>query len=540
MTTSEDIDKLIQLNECENIEFKLAQNSFNFDKLTEYVVALANERGGQIVLGVTPQFPRSVKGTLSFGNLESTKLDLLKSVGLRVDVDEVSHPSGRVLVFRVPSRPIGSPLHVNGKYLMRSGESLVPMSPDQLQRIFAEGNLDFTSQICSGITLDALDAAAIEVFRERWVAKSKNDRLRTMSVQQLLEDAELTVENGVTYAALILLGTRSALGRHLANAELVFEYRSSESQIAHSHRIEFRQGFLSIHDEVWDAINLRNEVVSIREGLFRTEMPSFNEDMVREAVLNAVCHRDYRLGGSVFILQSPQSLRIVSPGGFPEGVTTENILNRQLPRNRRLAEACSKCGLVERSGQGMDRIFGIVLREGKSAPDFSGTDTYQVSIAVRADQVDKRFLGLLELAERHGISLDVSHLVVLDVVRSERAISEEMKPLVKYLIKIGLLERHGRGRGSRISLSRGMYRVLGEAGVHTRVEGLDRETNKELLLKHARQSGAIGASLEEFRQVLPSLTSSQVRHMVYELRDEGKLRSIGRTRGSKWLVNVDA
>ncbi len=490
-------------------------------------------------MGVTPEIPRTVKGTSSFGNLESTKLELLKSVGLRVDIDEVVHAGGRVLVFNIPSRPIGYPLHVDGRYLMRSGESLVSMSADQLQRIMAEGSLDFTSQVCTGATLGDLDSDAIEVFRSRWASKSKNDRLKTLSVHQLLEDAELTVENGVTNAALILLGSKSALGRFLGNAELVFEYRSSESQIPHSQRIEFRQGFLSIHDEVWDAINSRNEVVSIREGLFRTEMPSFNEEMVREAVLNAVCHRDYRLSGSVFILQSPQSLKIVSPGGFPEGVTAQNILNRQSPRNRRLAEACSKCGLVERSGQGMDRIFGNVLREGKSAPDFSGTDTYQVSIAVRADQVDKRFLGLLEMAEQHGITLDVSHLVVLDVVRGEREITEEMKPLVKYLIDIGLLERHGRGRASRISLSRGMYRVLGEAGVHTRVEGLDRETNKELLLKHARQCGSVGASLEEFRQVLPSLTSAQVRHMVYELRDEGKLRGIGRTRGSKWLARVD-
>ncbi len=266
------------------------------------------------------------------------------------------------------------------------------------------------------------------------------------------------------------------------------------------------------------------------------DIPAFNEDVVREAILNAVCHRDYRLGGSVFIHQFPHTLRTTSPGGLPNGITTQNILKRQSPRNRRLAEACSKCGLVERPGQGMDRIFGIVLREGKVLPKFDGTDAYQVVLTVRADKIDKRFLRLLDLAEKHGIRLNVEHLVVLDVVRQGEPLPAEMKLLVWHLIDIGLLERQGRGKASKLILSRGMYRALGEAGTHTRVEGLDRETNKALLLKHAIKSGQAGATLEEFRQVIPSLTNDQIRHMVYELKVEGRLTNVGQARGTRWIV----
>lgn len=539
MTTVEELNQLIQSNENEHIEFKTANRQFEFDKLKKYVVAIANEGGGRIIFGVHHETPRHVVGTEAFQDVESIKYRLLQSVRLRIDVEEVKHPDGRVLIFHVPSRPIGLPLEVDGQYFMRSGESLVPMTVDMLQRIFAESGPDYTAETCAGATIDDLDPIAVNVFRERWSSKSKNEGLKEVSVERLLEDAELTVNGQVTIAALVLLGSSKALGRHLANSEVIFEYRVTEDQIASSQRIEYRQGFLAIHDDLWTQVNLRNDVVSIREGLFRRDIPAFNEDVVREAILNAVCHRDYRLGGSVFIHQYPYILRITSPGGLPDGVTPKNILNRQSPRNRRLAEACSKCGLVERSGQGMDRIFGTLLREGKSVPEFSGTDPYQVVLTVRADHIDHRFLGLLEIADRHDIRLNVDHLVVLDAVRQDHEISDEMKPLVKHLIDIGLLERRGRGRASKVMLSRGMYRVLGEPGIHTRVEGLDRETNKALLLKHAVKSGKAGANLDEFRQVLPSLSNDQVRHMVYELRDEGKLTNIGQGRGTRWYAEVD-
>ena len=73
-------------------------------------------------------------------------------------------------------------------------------------------------------------------------------------------------------------------------------------------------------------------------------------------LLNAVSHRDYRHPGSVFVRQFPRHIEIVSPGGFPPGITPENILDHQFPRNRRIAETFARCGLVERSGQGADRI----------------------------------------------------------------------------------------------------------------------------------------------------------------------------------------
>src|SRR5699024_5181143 len=111
----------------------------------------------------------------------------------------------------------------------------------------------------------------------------------------------------------------------------------------------FREGFFNFYDELWRQINLRNDNQDFQEGLFVTPIATFSERPVREAILNAVSHRDYQLGGSVFIRQYPRRLEIDSPGGFPLGINVDNIIDRQNPRNRRVAEIFGRCGLVERS-----------------------------------------------------------------------------------------------------------------------------------------------------------------------------------------------
>lgn len=351
--------------EDEHLEFKEAKSSFEFDELVKYCVALANENGGKLVLGVTDKFPRRVSGSKAFQNLEKVKNDLLERLRLRVEAEEIAHPDGRVVVFSVPSRPIGVPISYQGAFWMRAGESIVSMTPDQLRKIFDESGPDFSAEICAKATINDFDPKAIEELRQRWFKKSKNQNLLTVSDKQLLIDAELVVNDGITYAALILLGFREALGRLLAQTEVIFEYRSSDNSIEFQQRKEYRQGFLLFYDDIWHTINLRNEVQHYQDGLFKWDVPTFNEVVVREGILNSVAHRNYRDPGSVFIKQFPRKLEIVSPGGFPPGITEENILWQQSPRNRRIAEVFSKCGFVERSGQGVDWMVENSIKEGK-------------------------------------------------------------------------------------------------------------------------------------------------------------------------------
>ena len=416
---------------------------------------------------------------------------------------------------------------------MRSGDGLRPMTPDKLKRIFEESGPDFSAELCAGARVADFEPLAIRRLREMWSRKSGNHALTRVPVEQLLTDAELVVDGRVTYAALILLGSRPALGRHLPQAEVIFEYRSSDASIAYQQREEYRQGFFLFHDDLWEKINLRNEVQHHQEGLFVWDISTFNEQVVREAVLNAVSHRDYRLAGSVFVRQFPKRLEIVSPGGFPTGISVENILWRQLPRNRRIAEVFSRCGLVERSGQGANRMFEGSIKESKRPPDFSGTDEYQVSVALHGEVQDPRFLRFLEQIGRETLaSFTTEDILALDLVHREEPIPQVLRPRLGVLRERGVLEVTGRGRGVRYLLSRRLYGFLGRMGTYTRKRGLDRAANKALLLKHLENFKQAG--IKEFEEALPGLTRGQIHSLLRGLRGERLIRRVGAKRGSKW------
>ena len=361
MNTYETIEELLNAPEGEHFEFKEAKNRFDFQEALKYCCALANCGGGRLIFGITDKRPRKVVGSAAFDQPERTKNGLIEKLRVNVGFNLYEYKGKRVLLFEVAGRPVGLPILVDGKAWWREGDSLIPMPPEILRKIFSESGHDFSGDICPGATLNDLDNNAIEAFRLKWIERSGNKRIKHLTVKQLLIDCEAITDNGVTYAALILFGNRSALGRFIPQAEIIFEYRSSNASGPAQQREEFRVGFFACYDRIWELINLRNDKQHYQDGLFVFDIATFNERVVREALLNAVSHRNYQLSGSVFIRQYSDRLIIESPGGFPIGVTIDNIIDRQSPGNRRIAEILAFCGLVERSGQGMNLIYELNL-----------------------------------------------------------------------------------------------------------------------------------------------------------------------------------
>ncbi|MBI4880551.1 MAG: transcriptional regulator [Planctomycetes bacterium] len=428
-----------------------------------------------------------------------------------IAVEEHHHDGKLVLLVRVPSRLPGTAWQHQGAFWMRSGDALVPMSDERLRRIHAEAGPDFSAEICPRATLADLDPAAIEVLRRLWQRRAPEQDIAARPAARLLADAELLAGGGLTNAALILLGTHAALGRCPGQAEVVFEYRSNEIPGPAADRREFRRGFLPVLDEIWQAVNLRNDKQHFQHGLYVWEIPTFSERAVREAVLNAVSHRDYRDAGSVFVRQYP----------------------------RRIAEVLGKCGLVERAGQGFDLIYRECIRQSKRLPDFTHTDDYSVWVTLHGEIQDPAFLRFLEeIGQERAAAFTTEDLLVIDLIHREEAIPAFLAPRLKVLRDQSVLERVGRGRGTRHLLSQRFYRFLGQGGAYTRRRGLDRETNKALLARHIEGSAASGATFSELQQVLPALSRNQIQNLLRELRDQHRIRVQGTRRWARWFPSA--
>lgn len=534
MSTPEDIARWLQEPEGERLEFKEARRGFSFDTLVDYCVALANAGGGTLLLGVTDARPRRIVGSEAFTEPGRTEAGLYDRLRHRVPVEEVIVDGLRVLVVHVPARLPGTAWQHNGRYLTRAGDALVPIAANELALMFAEAGPDHSAQPVDAGP-EALSPDALAEFRHRWSRKAGNPRILDWPDVELLANAELLVDGKVTIAALVLLGSREALGRHLAQAEIVFEYRSSEAAGPAQDRIELREGFLAVHDVLWERINRRNDRQSYQEDLFRYEVPTFDEVAVREALLNAVAHRDYRLAGSVFVRQFARRLEVVSPGGFPVGITPENIVDQQQPRNRRLAEALAKCGLIERAGQGLNLMVENAIRQSKPLPDFSGSASHEVRLTLEGTVQDPAFIRFLERVGEERLRTFSTHdYLALDALRRHQALRPDLQARVHTLVEAGVVERLGRGRSARYLLSRGLYAALGQRGVYTRERGLDHETNKALLVQHIRDNDVEGCPLADLRQVLPALSVAQVKGLLQELRSDGRVRVEGARRWARW------
>ncbi|MDR1309360.1 MAG: putative DNA binding domain-containing protein, partial [Deltaproteobacteria bacterium] len=294
MKRRETLEQLLNAPEGEHYQFKEWKTKDSFKDALEVCCALANCGGGKLVLGVTDKRPRKVVGSTAFPQPERTRADLIDKVRVGVDFELYDDNGKRVLAIEVASRPLGLPIQVDGIAWWYIGDSLVSMPEDIRRSIYAERGRDFSAEICDGVTLADLDARAINAFRQTWATNSGNNRISTLSVEQLLRDCDAITDDGVTYAALTLFGTRKAVRKHLRRAEVIFEYRSSEAAGPAAQREEFTEGFFNYFDRIWELVNLRNDKQHYQDRLFVFPISTFNERVVRESLLNAVSHRDYQ------------------------------------------------------------------------------------------------------------------------------------------------------------------------------------------------------------------------------------------------------
>lgn len=535
-TSIEILESWLKQPEDLHLEFKKAKNSFSKDKkLPDYCAALANEGGGKLILGVNPN--RRIVGTEAFQGTHNTlSNDLLAKLRIRIDIEELKHPYGRVLIFHVPGRPPGQAIQSTGRYRypMRAGESLVEMDALTLKKILNETTPDFSGQIVPGLTIGDLDNKALVNFNRLWSKKGTREDYLKFSFEKMLRNIGLLSDGGLNYASLILFGKKEKIDQLLPGSEIIFEWRQDTNKIPYDFRINWREPFFNIYNEVWETINTRNLRISLQEGLFQREVYAFNEKTIREAVLNAVTHRDYTINSqSIFIKASPKALEIESPGGFLPGITPENVLYKKEWRNRCIAETFEKAGLVERSGQGMDDIFENTIKEGKGIPDLSKSDDYSVKLIIPARVKDKNFILFLEnVINEKQILLSFEEVYALEQIRERQLVTDPQHK--RKFLNLGIIESIGRTRGTRYILSHRYYAYKGRIGIYTRLSGISREKQKEFILQHLKKEGK--GNLMAFRDIFPELKPMDISNLLRELKQEGKITHVGSKKTGYWKL----
>jgi len=373
MTTPEQIDLWRQArSEHQRLEFKEAKNQFDFGRLQQYCVALANEGGGTLLLGIADKSPRSVVGSQAFPDTVKTAQDLFHAIGFRVDVEAVAHPEGRVVVFHIPSRPRGTAYHVEGKYLMRAGEALVPMSEDRLRGIFAEGEPDWLEEhaVTGADAQQVVELLDVQTFFELLKLPYPTDRggvIDRLQRERLIDDQDGSY--AVRRLGALLLARRLEdfpdLARKAPRVVIYTGNNKLETRLDQTGSKGYAVGFQGLVQFVMDQLP-QNEVI---EDALRKAVKLVPEVVVRELTANALVHQDFAVGGASMMIEVYANRVEFSNPGEPI-VPVERFIDGYQSRNERLADLMRRFGICEEKSSGIDRVIQAAEVYQLPAPDF--------------------------------------------------------------------------------------------------------------------------------------------------------------------------
>lgn len=539
-----------------DVEFKGDRRErLNDRDLVEAVVCLANGSGGVILVGVEDD------GTITGAQArhESGRTDPLRVQALIANstqppvstaVETVELDGVDVLVVEVPDSPrvVGT---TKGTYVRRAlaGDGRPTCVPYHAHEMLAHevdrGAMDWAALRVSGVAAKDLDPLEFERLR-RLVATggAGADRLLTeLSDQEIARALGLVRADGeVTTGALLLFGRVDAVRRFLPTHEAAFQVlRGLEVEVN-----EFLPyPLFRLAEDLFGRFQARNREEEIQFGLLRVAVSTYSETAFREALANALIHRDYTRRGAVHVQWSEEQLEISSPGGFPSGVRLDNLLvAAPHPRSQLLADAFKRTGLVERTGRGINRMFAEQLRVGRAAPDYGrSTDDRVVAVLPGGPANLSMTRWVLEQENLEGRTLSLPELQVLsELVRERRAgtgplahvlqrTDAETRNLLARMVERGWVQARGEGRGRTWHLSAAVYRVLEAPAGYVRVRGFEPLQQEQMVLQYVDAHGAITRSQAA---ELCAITPPEASRLLRRLAGRGELIRHGERRGSSY------
>ncbi len=539
---------IINAGESLTTEFK---SEINDKDLTKAVACLANGDGGILLVGVeddgTVLGAKPRHGLVTDPDRVAAYIQANTEPALPVDVSLDKIDDREVIRIDVPRAdpgPVGTKLGLFTKRVINAkGEpACVPMTAHEIVSMgMVMRGQDFAAAAARGAILDDLDPQEFNRFRN--LCNEAGDNLGGLSDPDVLRALGLVPLNDpISLGAVLLFGTEDALRRWVPNAEFLFQdLRSGDNQT----NVRIVAPLLGAAAELRRLIDDRNTATEFLAGLHRVEVPLIPSVTRREALANALVHRDYAALGPTAVQITGSEFVVSNPGGFPPGVTIANILDQSRPRSPILAAAFKRAGLVERRGKGVNDMFEQQLRAGRDTPDYSRSTADSVVVTVPLGNADLdlvRFLLTWEDEHQHPLSLDELR-TVHEVKGSGSATSPEVaealnlipsttKSILGRLVELGILEARGAGRSRKFHLTARFYDLAQDRNAYVRVKGVDPLQQERMILDYVAAYGSINRGQAA---QLCQTTPTEARATLKRLVDDNRLKLEGERRGARYV-----
>lgn len=537
------LDGLLAGWENEVVEFKEANDNFSTSDIGKYFSALSNEANlrnvdaSWLVFGVRNS-TRNVVGTeyrRDSERLQSLKMQIAQGTEPSAtfsEIVELPHPDGRVLLLKVPPAPRGIPISWKGHYYARSGESLDSLHLAKLDEIRDQTiGLDWTAVVVPGAELRHLDPAALararQGFGERYPRLA--GEVANWDDATFLEKVRLTVDGGITRAALLLLGAPTA--DHLLNphpTELTWKLVGQESAYEH-----FRLPFLLTATQLKNRIrNVQIRLMPPNELIYR-EISKYDDRSLLEAIYNCIAHQDYRRNSRVIITEYVDRAEFISVGEFFDRTPEDYMRSEQVPRGYRnpfLVAAMTELNLIDHMGNGIHRMVQDQVRRFLPLPDYDLSDPTEVKLSIPGAVIDEAYSRLLMVRT----DLPLEDILALDRVQKGMEISTSAAARLR---KAKLIE----GRKPHLRVNARIAEVTGAKAEYIRRRAQDDAHYSRLVVDYLTHYGK--ASRKDIDDLLGKYLPdaldtkqqrSKVTNLLTRMRIEGTIRNAGTRQKPRW------
>lgn len=545
-------EKIIQMiNDFENevIEFKEAKSNYSFNDIGKYFSALSNEanvRGFQeawLIFGITDD--GRVIGTefRKQGGLQNLKKELVNGTNERLtfmEIYELTMENCRVLAFQIPPAIRGIPTTWQGAAYAREHESVCPLPMNKVDLIRSQIGMDWSKEIIEDASIKDLDPEAIRkarelFFKRKGEKKKTREILNTLSDEEVLNKAGITIKGKITRTALLLLGrSESAYYFDGFIPRITWTlYNADNSVKTYEH---FDMPMLLAVDKVYSKIrNVKYRYIAGQQTLFPDEVDQYEPELIKEIINNCIAHQDYRLRGKINVEEFEDKLVFINEGAFiPETIEQALEPGYKPPyyRNVFLCNAMVNLYMIDTNSMGIPMMYQIQKDKCFPLPTYDLNTINRVKVTVYGKILDKNYTQLLYSES----DLNMKTVFLLDKVQKQETISKESFKILK---RQSLVE----GRYPNIFVSFKVADIVGKKAEYVRKKGLDDDICKQLIVKalESMREASKQELMEVLEKALPDILSREqkskkVSNLLQAMKRENIIDIKGKNRYAKWYL----
>ncbi len=348
---------------------ELGQRDLHLDELCKHCCAIANSGGGNIVLGLTATTPRKVVGTAACSNPAEVERKIAAALkpAVKIEIAEIKHPQGRVVVVIVPPRAKGRAVSYEGAFYKKAGGRLAAMTFDEIARIVPEANGHWLDQICvAGLRpAEVIRLLDVGVFYRMsggsWPEK-EGQIMKDLANAGILAPAQDSGGFAITRMGVLLLAESiEECSSEVASKRFTVTRYKGTKKGAGMFQRSYEKGHVPYFDHMMTSTLGQMYNPYIIEGVFGRVIEFVPHAAVKELVLNAIIHQDFSSDGCAALDVYDDRVEITNPGEVLTG--TDRIIDKQNSRNPKLLRVMQHLRMASQAGAGIDKVIGILEQE---------------------------------------------------------------------------------------------------------------------------------------------------------------------------------